>query len=100
MAHWSRCEAALIGSRITVAASDREGRYSWIFNAPAELPADLVGKLDREVLPAAAASDARRRQGGGACKRRAAAVRARAQRRARPALVQRQRPAALRARAA
>ena len=33
-AYWSRCEAALAGSRITVAASDRDGRYTWIFNAP------------------------------------------------------------------
>jgi two-component sensor histidine kinase len=50
VAHWSRCEAALIGSRITVAASDLEGRYTWIFNAPGELPPALVGKLDHEVL--------------------------------------------------
>ncbi len=55
-AHWSRCEAALIGSRVTVAASDMEGRYTWIFNAPGELPSDLVGKLDREVLSADAAA--------------------------------------------
>ena len=31
---WSRCEAALAESRITVAASDRDGRYTWIFNPP------------------------------------------------------------------
>lgn len=56
MANWSRCEAALIGSRITVAASDMEGRYAWVFNAPSEFPADLVGKLDIEALPIAAAA--------------------------------------------
>jgi two-component sensor histidine kinase len=55
IAHWSRCEAALIGSRVTVAASDMEGRYTWIFNAPGELPGDLVGRLDHEVLSPAAA---------------------------------------------
>lgn len=55
-AYWSRCEAALIGSRITVAATDLEGRYTWIFNAPAELPAELVGKLDADVLPPNAAA--------------------------------------------
>jgi two-component sensor histidine kinase len=49
-AHWSRCEAALKDSRVTVTASDLEGRYSWIFNSHNELPADLIGKLDREVL--------------------------------------------------
>jgi two-component sensor histidine kinase len=54
-AYWSRCEAALIGSRITVAAAGIDGRYTWLFNAPAELPGELVGKLDGEVLPASAA---------------------------------------------
>jgi two-component sensor histidine kinase len=53
-AYWSRCEAALVGSRITVAVSDREGRYSWAFNAPADL-GDLPGKLDSEALPLLAA---------------------------------------------
>jgi len=47
---WSRCEAALIGSRITVAASDRDGRYAWVFNPPEELPSELVGKLDADLL--------------------------------------------------
>jgi two-component sensor histidine kinase len=57
VAHWSRCEAALIGSRITVAASDLDGRYTWIFNSPSEIPTDLVGKLDHEGLsPAASAT--------------------------------------------
>jgi two-component sensor histidine kinase len=55
LANWSRCEAALIGSRITVAASDLDGRYTWIFNPPGEIPADLVGKLDGEGLPNSAA---------------------------------------------
>jgi two-component sensor histidine kinase len=50
-AYWSRCEAALVGSRITVAASDREGRYSWVFNAPSDYLDDLIGKLDSEALP-------------------------------------------------
>jgi len=49
--HWSRCEAALLGSRVTVAAADMDGRYTWIFNAPGELPGELIGKLDSEVLP-------------------------------------------------
>lgn len=62
-AYWSRCEAALVGSRITVAAADREGRYQWLFNGPAELPQELVGKLDSEVLPPdAAATLARAKQ--------------------------------------
>ena len=52
---WSRCEAALAESRITVAASDREGRYTWIFNPPADLATDVVGRSDREVLPPDAA---------------------------------------------
>src|SRR6266545_8144596 len=56
VAYWSRCEAALIGSRITVAASDMDGRYTWIFNAPGELPSELVGKQEHEVLSAAASS--------------------------------------------
>ncbi len=53
VAHWSRCEAALIGSRVTVAAADMDGRYTWIFNAPGELPSELIGKLDHDVLPKA-----------------------------------------------
>jgi two-component sensor histidine kinase len=48
---WSRCEAALAGSRISVAASDPDGRYTWAFNPPSEFPAELVGKLDREAFP-------------------------------------------------
>jgi two-component sensor histidine kinase len=47
---WSRCEAALAGSRISVAAADREGRYTWLFNPPTELASDTVGKTDLEVL--------------------------------------------------
>jgi two-component sensor histidine kinase len=53
---WSRCEAALIGSRITVAAADLDGRYLWLFNPPGELPTGLVGKLDGDLLPADAAA--------------------------------------------
>jgi len=52
---WSRCEAALRGSRISVAASDRDGRYTWVFNPPADFFQDVVGKSDRDVLPADAA---------------------------------------------
>ena len=33
-----------------------EGRYTWIFNAPTELPGDLVGRLDSEVIAPAASS--------------------------------------------
>jgi two-component sensor histidine kinase len=54
-AYWSRCEAALAGSRITVAASDREGRYTWVFNPPTQLSGDVIGKTDRDVLAADAA---------------------------------------------
>ncbi len=54
-AHWSRCEAALIGSRITVAATDLEGRYTWLFNPPGELPTGLVGRLDADLLSRVAA---------------------------------------------
>jgi len=54
-AFWSRCEAALAGSRITVAASDRKGRYTWIFNPPVHLAGAVVGKSDAEVLSADAA---------------------------------------------
>lgn len=56
LAAWSRCQAALADSRITVAAADHEGRYTWIFNPPAELSGDVVGKLDRDILPADAAT--------------------------------------------
>src|SRR5688572_10730508 len=49
---WSRCEAALDGSRISVASVDLDGRYTWMFNPPAELAADVIGKSDEEVLPA------------------------------------------------
>lgn len=54
-ARWSRCEAALAGSRITVTAADRDGRYTWMFNPPGGFPDDIIGKLDREFLPADAA---------------------------------------------
>ena len=47
---WSHCEAALLDSRITVAASDPEGRYTWIFNAPEGFPDQIVGKLDAELF--------------------------------------------------
>ena len=47
---WSHCEAALLESRITVAASDPDGRYTWIFNAPEGFPDQVIGKLDNELL--------------------------------------------------
>lgn len=49
--YWTKCEAALVASRVTVAAFDRDGRYTWVFNPPAEIPADIVGKLDHEAFP-------------------------------------------------
>lgn len=52
---WSRCEAALADSRITVAASDRDGRYTWVFNGPDQLSGDVAGKLDSDVLSSNAA---------------------------------------------
>ena len=53
--YWSHCEAALADSRITVAASDPDGRYIWMFNSPEGFSAEIVGKLDREVLTPEAA---------------------------------------------
>jgi two-component sensor histidine kinase len=52
---WSRCEAALAGSRITVAAADLEGRYTWLFNPPGELAFEAIGKTDAEFLSGDAA---------------------------------------------
>jgi PAS domain S-box-containing protein len=54
-ARWSRCEAAIAHSRITVAAADLDGRYTWMFNPPGGFPDDLIGKLDSEILPPEAA---------------------------------------------
>lgn len=54
---WSRCAAALAGSRITVAAADLDGRYTWVFNPPADVLQDAVGKPDREVLSSDAAGE-------------------------------------------
>ncbi len=54
--YWSRCEAALAGSRVSLAAADHDGRYTWLFNAPPEVSSDLVGKLDHEVFPAETAA--------------------------------------------
>jgi two-component sensor histidine kinase len=48
--YWSHCEAALAGSRITVAASDLDGRYTWVYNAPDGLPDQIIGKLDSDIL--------------------------------------------------
>ena len=48
---WSRCAAALNGSRISLAASDRDGRYTWVFNPPADFLHDAVGRFDRDSLP-------------------------------------------------
>lgn len=52
---WSHCEAALAGSRISVAAADVAGRYVWFFNLPAEFPSDIVGKMDSEAFSSGAA---------------------------------------------
>jgi two-component sensor histidine kinase len=40
----------LAGSRITVAASNLDGRYTWIHNATGEMPSEVIGKADRDVL--------------------------------------------------
>lgn len=55
-AYWSRCEAALAGSRISVAAYDRDGNYTWVFNPPAVLSGDVIGKSDKDFLSAEAAA--------------------------------------------
>jgi two-component sensor histidine kinase len=47
---WSNCEAALADSRIGVAASDVDGRYTWLFNTPRGFPSKLVGLTDEELL--------------------------------------------------
>ena len=52
---WSRCEAALGGSRITIAASDRHGRYTWVFNPPADFFQGPDGAFDGDALPVEAA---------------------------------------------
>ena len=52
---WSRCEAALSESRITVSAADREGRYTWVFNGPEQLQGEVLGKTDSDLLSADAA---------------------------------------------
>jgi len=55
-ARWSRCEAALAGSVITVAASDLQGRFTWVFNAPEAFgKKDVVGLTDDDVFKASAA---------------------------------------------
>jgi two-component sensor histidine kinase len=57
---WPRCEAALEGSRISILSQDREGRFTWVFNAPAGTRAEaFIGKREDEVLPAAAAHPVR-----------------------------------------
>lgn len=52
---WTRCEAALAGSRISITSVDLDGRYTWLFNPPAELGGPAVGELEREFLPRRAA---------------------------------------------
>ena len=49
---WSRCEAALSGSKITIAASDLGGRIAWVFNSTAGLLEDALGLTDQETFPA------------------------------------------------
>lgn len=62
---WSRCAAALDGSRISILSQDSEGRFTWVFNPPAQTRSEaFIGKSEFEVLPAATAeqvSAARRR---------------------------------------
>lgn len=53
--YWSKCQAALSGSRITVAASDLDGRYSWFFNPSPEFRGDPIGMTDAEFLSPEAA---------------------------------------------
>jgi two-component sensor histidine kinase len=52
---WSRCAAAMEGSRISVASADLQGRYTWLFNPPADFFHDAIGKTDRDTLPPDAA---------------------------------------------
>ncbi len=52
-----RFEIALEGTHIAVAEQDRDLRYIWLYNAPADLgDVDLVGRLPDEVLPPATAA--------------------------------------------
>jgi two-component sensor histidine kinase len=61
-ARWSRCEAALAGSVITVAASDMDGRFTWGFNAPEAFgKRDIVGLTDDDVFKGSAELLARAR---------------------------------------
>jgi two-component sensor histidine kinase len=48
---WSRCEAALAGSKVTVAAADAAGRFTWVFNRAPGLPGLAVGRTEAEVFP-------------------------------------------------
>jgi two-component sensor histidine kinase len=62
---WARCAAALDGSRISILSQDLDGRFTWVFNPPADSRAEaFIGRSEIEVLPASAAervSTARRR---------------------------------------
>ncbi|MEJ1157506.1 sensor histidine kinase [Prosthecomicrobium sp. N25] len=52
-----RFEAALAGSRITVATQDRDLRYRWVHNPPLGRNAeDLLGRSDADILPDDAAA--------------------------------------------
>jgi PAS domain S-box-containing protein len=62
---WARCSAALNGSRISILSQDREGHFTWVFNAPAGTRSEaFIGKSEFEILQGSAAeevSSARRR---------------------------------------
>ena len=53
---WSRCSAALDGSRISILSQDQDGRFTWVFNPPANTRSEaFIGKNEFEVLPPATA---------------------------------------------
>ena len=53
--NWPYFDTALSDSRITVAAADRDGRYTWVFNPPGALAGDIIGRSDGDLLAANAA---------------------------------------------
>ena len=45
-------QEALLGSKVFLATTDRQRRYTWVFNPdPAFDPAELIGKRDEELAP-------------------------------------------------
>jgi two-component sensor histidine kinase len=47
---WSRCEAALAGSKITILAADLRGRLTWVFNPTTAFPNASLGRTDIEAF--------------------------------------------------